>query len=387
MTKPKIIILINSLRSGGAERVVSHLLKHMKDEFEIHLALFHKVIDYEIPEEIKIFDLGQSEKLNPVSVFLKIPLLSYRLYKYCREHRIHTSISFLNRPCYVNALMRSLWGYDGKIVMCERTHQSTLLLNNGRLYSSISRALLKFSYKRASLVLTNSYSSKADLIENFHIKTPIQVIHNPIDLHFIQEQAQEPVSGIFQRGFFHFIYVGGFRKEKNLTLLLQALYIVKNLQVRLIIVGGGEQEDMLLHMVTELGLQMNVLFCGFDKNPYKYINRGDCFVLSSYVEGFPNVLLEALACGKSVISTDCKSGPREILSPASDLNHEAFSNYEIVEYGILTPVNDVTNLAAAMRKIYEDENLRTSFEQKAISRAEHFDVEEIKQYFHVAFSA
>lgn len=387
MTKPRIIIFINSLRSGGAERVVSHLLKHMKDDFEIHLALFHRAIEYDIPEEIKILDLKQSIKENPFLVFLKIPLLSYRLYRYCKDNKINTSVAFLNRPCYINAVMRSLWGYDGNIIMCERTHQSTLLRHNSRLYRSISRALVKFSYKRANLVLTNSYSSKADLIENFQVKTSVQVIHNPIDLEHIQQQALFPVAGVFQRDYFHFIYVGGFRREKNLTLLLQALYIVKNLPVRLIIVGGGEQEDMLLHLVTELGLQMNVIFCGFDPNPYKYINRSDCFVLTSYVEGFPNVLLEALACGKSVISTDCKSGPREILAPGSDLNHEAFSNYEIAEYGILTPVNDVTNLAAAMKKIYEDQNLRTSFEQKAISRAAHFDVEEIKQYFHVAFSA
>jgi N-acetylgalactosamine-N,N'-diacetylbacillosaminyl-diphospho-undecaprenol 4-alpha-N-acetylgalactosaminyltransferase len=386
MVKPKILIFINSLRSGGAERVVSHLLQHLKNDFEIHLALYNRSIDYAIPDEVKIFDLQQSLKENEFVVFLKIPLLSYRLYRYCREHNIPTSIAFLNRPCYINALMRSLWGFKGNIVMCERTHQTTMLQHNSRLYRTISRNLVKFSYKRADLVLSNSYASKADLIENFRIKTPIRVIHNPIDLEFIHRQAAEPVQGVFEEGIFHFIYVGGFRKEKNVPLLLQAFYIIKHLPVKLVIVGGGALQNMLLHLVMELGIGDKVIFCGFDANPYKYIKRADCFVLSSHVEGFPNVILEALACGKPVISTDCKSGPREILAPGTDLNHEAFSSYEIVEYGLLTPVNDVANLAAAMNKVYEDDTLRTRFQQKAVSRAKQFDVAEIKRYFHVAFS-
>jgi len=76
------------------------------------------------------------------------------------------------------------------------------------------------------------------------------------------------------------------------------------------------------------------------------------------------VLIEALACGKAVISTDCSSGPRELLAPATNLHHRAITNYEIGEYGILTPVNDVAALAAAMKKIYEDAALRTRFEEK-----------------------
>jgi N-acetylgalactosamine-N,N'-diacetylbacillosaminyl-diphospho-undecaprenol 4-alpha-N-acetylgalactosaminyltransferase len=98
------------------------------------------------------------------------------------------------------------------------------------------------------------------------------------------------------------------------------------------------------------------------------------------------VLIEALACGRAVISTDCSSGPRELLAPATDLHHKAVNNYEIGEYGILTPVNDVIALAAAMKKMYEDAALRKQFEEKAKSRAQQFDVDEIKQYFHVAFT-
>ena len=109
-------------------------------------------------------------------------------------------------------------------------------------------------------------------------------------------------------------------------------------------------------------------------------------MLSSNVEGFPNVLIEALACGKPVISTDCSSGPRELLAPDTDLHHRAINNYEVGEFGILTPVKDVISLANAMKKMYEDAPLRNQFAAKAARRAEQFDVDEIKQYFHVAFA-
>lgn len=384
--KPKIIIFINSLSSGGAERVVSHLLWNLKDDFEIHLAMYSKIIDFEIPEEIKIFDLRQSVTENDFRVFFKIPWLAWRVHHYCKKNNIHTSVAFLNRPCYINGVMRSLFGFKGRIVMCERTYQTTILNLRSRLYRSISQKLVKFAYKRADLVLANSYTMKADLVENFKVTTPIRVIHNPINLAHIKEKAKEPLSLHLNKHLFYFIAVGGFRKEKNYALLIEAFFRLKQLPTHLLIVGAGLQEAYLKQKVHNLGLTQKITFCGFDNNPYKYIKKCDCFVLSSYVEGFPNVLLEALACEKPIISTDCKSGPREILAPGTDIHHEAGTNYEIVEHGILTPPNDVVILASAMIKMYEDSELRAKLSATALKRAEDFDVEEIKQYFHVAFS-
>jgi len=383
--KPRILIFINSLRSGGAERVVSQLLEHMKDDFDIHLALFNKAIDYQIPAEIKIFDLEQPRKESAYLVFLKIPFLSYKLFHYCRKHKIESSIAFLNRPCYLNALMRSLWGYKGKIVMCERVHQSAWMELNSTIYGIVSKALLRFSYKRADLVIANSYSSRSDLIESLGIQTPIRVIYNPIDLKFIREQFLMPSPLQMEDDLFYFVSVGGFRKEKNFLMLLDSFFIIKHLPVKLIIIGGGAQENLLKQKVEHLGLTDRVIFTGFDSNPFKYVKRSDCYVLSSYVEGFPNVLLEALACGKAVIASDCKSGPREMLAPSTDINHSLVATYEIAEFGILVPVNDVDNMAAAMKLMFEDKELRLEYERKAPLRVQHYDVSEIKQHFHVAF--
>ncbi len=384
--KPKLLIFINTLQSGGAERVVSLLLGHLKDDFEIHLALYSNIIDYVIPPEIKILNLQQPLVQDKTIRFLKLPYISRKVYRYCKKNNINISVAFLYRPCYINALMKSFWGYKGHVIMCERTHQTTMQQSHSVIYRMFSKFMVMFSYKRADLVLANSYAMQTDLIENFKIKTPVRVIYNPIDLNFIKINAAVEPDFVFDKKIFYFINVGGFRKEKNHLLLIQAFFILKNLPCKLLIVGAGVMEEELKQKTYDLGLMDKVIFCGFDKNPFKYVSRSDCFVLSSDVEGFPNVLIEALACSLPVISTDCSSGPRELLAPATDLHHRAINNYEIGEYGILTPANDVTALAAAMKKMYEDAGLRKKFREKALGRAQQFDVDEIKQYFHVAFT-
>lgn len=384
--KPKLLIFINTLQSGGAERVVSLLLGHLKDDFEIHLALYSNIIEFAIPPEIKVLNLNEPLQQDKAIRFLKLPYISWKVYKYCKKNEINISVAFLYRPCYINALMKSFWGYKGHVIMCERTHQTTMQQSHSSIYRMFSKFMVMFSYKRADLVLANSYAMQTDLIENFKIKTPVRVIYNPIDLHFIKTHVAEETDFVFEKDIFHFVNVGGFRKEKNHLLLIQAFFILKHLPCKLVIVGGGVMEEELKQKVHDLGLMDKVVFCGFDKNPFKYVHRSDCFVLSSDVEGFPNVLIEALACGKPVISTDCSSGPRELLAPATDLHHRVINKYEIGEFGILTPVNDVIALAAAMKKMYNDASLRSQFESKAAKRAEQFDVDEIKQYFHVAFT-
>ncbi|MBS1512399.1 MAG: glycosyltransferase [Bacteroidetes bacterium] len=385
--KPKLLISINTLQSGGAERVVSLLLEHLQDDFEIHLALYTNIIDYTIPASVKMLDLKQPLQENKLLRFLKMPRQSYKVYRYCKKNQIKISVAFLYRPCYINALMKSIWGYTGKVIMCERTHQTTMQQSHSAIYRMFSKFMVMFSYKRADLVLANSYAMQTDLVENFKIRTPVKVIYNPVDLAFIRNHINETPDFVFEKDTFYFISVGGFRKEKNHLLLLQAFFILKHLPCKLLIVGGGVLEDELKQKVHDFGMSNKVIFCGWENNPFKYVSRSHCFVLSSDVEGFPNVLIEALACGRAVISTDCSSGPRELLAPNTDLHHKAITNYEIGEYGILTPVNDVTALAGAMKKMYEDHALRTSYEQKAKGRAQQFDVDEIKQYFHVAFTA
>ena len=384
--KQKILLTINSLRSGGAERVVSQLLAHLQDDFDIHLALYNHTIEYDIPAGIKILDLNQSENDGQVSMLLKLPWLSYKVSRYCKQNDIRYSVAFLNRPCYINALMRSLWGYKGRMVMCERTHQTAMLKTKSALTSAITKFLIKASYNRADLVLANATAMKKDLHENLHVNTAIQVIYNPVDILDLQLKIQEPVNFDFTDKTFYFIAVGNFRKEKNFPVLLDAFALIKEVDCKLLLIGDGIMEKTLRQKVIELRIADRVVFCGRDNNPFKYIYKCDSFVLCSDVEGFPNVLLEALACGKPVISTDCKSGPREMLAPETDPAIQLTDRFSEEEFGILTPVGNAAIMAEAMKKMATDENLRNRLAEKSAKRAADFDISVIRKYFVKAFA-
>ena len=384
--KKKLLLTINSLRSGGAERVVSQLLAHMQDDFDIHLALYNHTIEYDIPSGIKILDLNQDENDGQVSMLLKLPWLSYKVYRYCIKNDINYSVAFLNRPCYINALMRSVWGYTGRVVMCERTHQTAMLNTKSALTRIITKFLITSSYNRAHLVLANATAMKKDLQENLHVKTPVEVIYNPIDLCNLQKKMVEPVDIDFSGATFYFIAVGNFRKEKNFPVLLEAFARLNDLDCKLLLVGNGIMEQMLRQRVHELAIAERVVFIGRDNNPFKYISRAGSFVLCSDVEGFPNVLLEALACGKPVISTDCKSGPREMLAPATDSNVQLQDRFSEEEFGILTPVGNESILADAMREMATNESLRKRLTEKSMKRAADFDISVIRNRFVKAFA-
>lgn len=270
--------------------------------------------------------------------------------------------------------------------MCQRTHLTTILKGTGKLYSSLTAFLIKQSFKKADLILTNAIAMKEDLKKNFDVRKPIDVIYNPIDVDLIKAKSMEPIQpGVIEPGIFNFIIVGGFRKEKNQMLVVEAMGLLKSVACKLILCGDGVFKEKLQQRVAELGIGDKIIFHDFDTNPYKLIKRSDCLVLSSDVEGFPNVLLEALACGMPIISTDCKSGPREMLAPSTDPEFQLTDRFSEEEFGVLTPVGNAEILAKAMQKMVTDATLRNRLRDKAEKRSHDFDVSKIMKLFRQAF--
>ena len=280
----------------------------------------------------------------------------------------------MNRPNYIN-VMTKFFGYQGRVIISERGTPSKYYKDN--LQGKISKSLIRFLYPKADKIVVNSMGNYMDLVENFLVRERLlKLIYNLYDIQKIDFQKGDSCDILKNDNSFKFITVGRVDEGKNHRLLIKSL---KNLDIddaKLYIIGEGELKNELEQYVVSENMENKVIFLGHRKNPYKYIYNSDCFVFSSNYEGFPNVLLEALLCELPVISTDCKSGPREILAPNTPITQET-SNIELAEYGILTKVDSIKDMQKAMKLIYKDKNLRDTYKNKAKIRANEFDKKKI----------
>ncbi|MFC6803526.1 glycosyltransferase [Deinococcus caeni] len=167
------------------------------------------------------------------------------------------------------------------------------------------------------------------------------VINNPIDGSMIERQAQKDlIEGIRPRKRVEFLAAGRLEKVKGFDTLINAFSRFGNNDVGLSIIGEGSQRKALESLIKDLNLSESVSLLGFKMNPYVYMKETDVFVLSSLFEGLPTVLIEAQLLGKPIISTDCDSGPREILDNG--------------KFGSLVQTGDSESLFLAMKAAYDD---------------------------------
>lgn len=373
----KINILINSLSGGGAERVVSTILNNLVDKYECTLILIENEITYELDKRIRIINLNEKTNQNNVIKFIRLPIIAFKLHKIIIKNDFSQIISFLYRANYVNVLSKYLSKH--KSIISERIAPSSMYEDNS-FSSKISKFLIKNLYNKADKIIPVSKAIQNDLIENFDIYIKQKVIYNPYDIEKIKQLSREVIFCEIDKNK-SIITVGSLGDRKNHSLLINAFSKIDDKEYKLYILGKGEKEGCLKDLVKEIGLEDRVIFLGFDNNPYKYLTKCQIFVLASNSEGFPNVLLEAMICGCSIISTDCLSGPREILAPKSDINFQLENDIELAEYGILTPIKNVEKMKEAMNLIIDDDNLRKDYEEKAKNRANDFKIETIiKQY-------
>jgi len=373
MQNKKIVFLINSLDGGGAERVVSTLLNNLVDSYDCYLILLEDKISYELDKRIKVIMLDNSSfTQNGIVKFLSLPLLGYKLSKIIKEYNFTQVVSFLYRSNYINILSKYL--SKQKVIISERIAPSSMYADN-LLSSKMSKYLIKILYNKADLIIPVSKAIKNDLEINFNIKTKQIVIYNPYDIDNIVKLSKEDIAiDIDKKN--SIITVGSLGKRKNHQLLINAFSKIDK-QMKLYILGVGEEEKNLKELTISLNIQDRVIFLGFDNNPYKYLSKCTIFILSSNSEGFPNVLVEAMICGCSVISTDCLSGPREILAPDSNFSYQLKNNIELVKYGILTPIGNSDNMKKAMNLLIQDINLRDTYKQKSLQRVNDLDIKSI----------
>lgn len=203
-----------------------------------------------------------------------------------------------------------------------------------RLIGRLQAGLLPW----ADAVVANSEGSAADARKGVpRVASRVCTIHNPVVSHHLADQARMPVDhpwfGAGEPPVT--LSVGRLVAEKDHATLLRAFALLAARRPgRLIVLGEGEQRPHLTRLAQNLGIADQVDFPGFQNNPFAFMARARLFALSSAYEGMPNVLIQAMACGTPVVSTDCPSGPREVLEDG--------------KWGALVPVGDPVALATAM---------------------------------------
>lgn len=381
LMKKNLVLLIPSLKRGGAERVVSRLSSLLKKEYNINIVIFDSSqIDYEC--DAPIFDLEEKADSNSLFVkFTKIIRRAYKYYKFKRSNNVDITYSFGNSANFINIFS---FGSDVKITSVRGF--GNLSLTSNSILNYFYRLLVQLTLSKSDRIVSVSKVIKYNLIDRFKIEgNKIKVIYNGYDVEEIQKKCvkEKPKST-----YFRFVSMGTYRKEKNYPRLLDSFLEVskQHKDVKLIILGEGNEVETnkMLDYIERNNLKDKVELLGFKKNPYEIISSCDCYILPSLSEGFPNALVEAMACGLPVIATDCETGPKEILSKEEKLTKRT-RYIDYTDFGVLVSATYKKNgqtvdpLTEAMIKMKENADLRRNYSSLSLKRASYFSYEQWKE--------
>ncbi len=370
----KIIYLIPSLYGGGAERVLCKIINNFSKHFDSTILLFEKGERVDVNDDVNKLHLSNvdGKYSSPILKLLCSPLYYVRFQFQLILKKPNVVLSFLDRANVLN-VFPSVFKY--KRIIGIRSHLSNKLTSSnwkGHVIKCFYRKLLN----KSDRIVVPSIAMKYDLIENFLVtENKIEVIYNGITPSILDKLSCEKIDSFEHELFFDndvIINVGSLSKAKRQDLLINsfALYLSSSTDVKnkkLVIIGEGELIDSLQELCEFNSLtywdyretpprdcDFDVYFLGYKSNPYKYIKKAKLFILTSEREGFPNVLVESLFLETPIISTDCLSGPREILSNTYHFDMSP-DEFRVVDFGILVspPIKsekfDLTNLSNAIK--------------------------------------
>ena len=374
--KREVTLFINSLTSGGAERILAIVATELvKQKIDVNLLCIEKDSVYKVPKEVKVTYLSSLSKYDSnIKKFLYLPLLALRLKRYIKKNGTPLIQSHIYRANFTN-LLAKLFGAKHQVQVVEVTNIGNL--KDGDFAKKVNFYLIKILYRYANKVIFISQKMREEFLKNFPYVNNYCVINNPHDIEKIEQLSQERVENFtFQRDKKYLITVGRLSPEKRLYSLIDTLKELDR-DIELLIVGDGVEEQSLKAYTKEQNLQRRVHFLGRVDNPFKYIKASDIFVLASEGEGFPNVIIESMVCGTPIISTDCLTGPREILAPTTNINFQLKEDIEVAQYGILYPIDDRDSLKKAIELLLNDNELYTNYQKEAQIEAQRYSVKNI----------
>jgi glycosyltransferase involved in cell wall biosynthesis len=294
-----LVFFIPSIEGGGVEKNLFYLTKYIESRFKnIYLITADQSKQHLFGKNIKLITPKRKYFINK-SRIIKSIICSYFLIK-----------NFKNRKVLILSLQSNFFSIvfskliNAKIIIRLNTSPEKYISN---FYKKI---FFKLLYSLANEIIVNSFNFKKNLYKNFNLNS--KVILNPIKINRTKKKID------FFRNFkeLKIISIGRLTNQKNQITLLKAVYLLKKkfkIKFKLYLIGRGYNYDLLKNYIFQNKLQRNIKLAGYKKNAFDYIKSSDLFILPSKYEGLPNTLIEAQAAGVPIISSNCPTGPNEIL--------------------------------------------------------------------------
>lgn len=341
MRKKRVLFLLAHLHKGGMQKAVSNITRAIGDDFDLFVAYFgteNPGFVYKAKEHN--FDISGSKSTGLLSKAKNFKKRLQALKDYVEDNDIDIVISFGEAASVINLLAN----HPAKKYLSVRVALKESLGDG--LYGRIYKLLIRWLYPKSDMIIPVSQALAEEVQKYTKGKVPIKVINN---LYFSEElikQSNDPLPSEYDYliDSNYIVNVGSYCHQKGQDLLIDAFAMTDFCQQGhlLVLVGRGPDEEKLKEQSKNLGIENQVVFTGFQTNPYPFVKRAKLFVLASRYEGFPNVLVEAMIIGTPVIAFDCPTGPSEILE--NDLKQA------------LVALGSIESLAKSIEKYFESDN-------------------------------
>lgn len=361
-SKPRLLIIIPNRGMGGAQRAFHDHSVALSEYYQVTEVIFNE-------DEVDFYPSGNSVRsLNvpgggsPLAKIQNFWQRVMRLRDLKKELRCDVAVSHLEGADYINLLSK---GREKAVVLIQgsKVHDRNI---SGAMGMLRKKVLMPWLYQRADKMVTVSRDIIPEMTGTFGVpRHKLSAINNSFEVAQVRQLSLEPLDAAMQAVYAAapvLVTSGRLAIQKNQAPLLDVFAaLLQRRPVKLVFIGDGELRQDLLNHARKLGLRVHqamdqpapltpdydVYFVGLQQNPFKYIRPATAFVFPSAWEGFPLALGEAMTCGVPVISTDCPTGPREMLAPTVEAPKSALRKAEWAEFGILMPMlSEPASLAA-----------------------------------------
>ena len=390
----RIALVINTLQNGGAERVVSNLSMHLAARYDIDILVNNDSrLDYPYSGNLISLDIPEPRDRLSLRYLLKMLLRKTPALRRLKRERNYAAVISFNE---VSNLANVLSGYQNTKAIVSIHSSPEGMRKAGEKALAIRKMNCRCYFPKAYKIVCCSKEIVHELMTEFRLpKERFSAIYNGIDLEEIRGKIHEPLPGADEDFFGSgptVVSLGRLAREKGQWHLIRAVKHLRDegLDVKLLILGEGPLRGALEDLVRKEHLDGIVKMPGFVKNPFRYMARADAAVFPSLFEGFSNAIPEAMACGIPCISTDHKSGAREILAPDTDYRNKNTGTVEEAPYGILVPVCDGVFkeagdpltpeellMAEAIKKVLTDTEVSSRYRLASVKRAEELRISSV----------